>query len=75
MESVQLVQHVQHIYVNKFDTPISHVEIQTSYKKSSVLWDIEPCSPLKVDGPFGVICRLHLHGRSISHARNQSEIR
>jgi hypothetical protein len=40
-------------------------------KKSSVFWDITPCSPLKVNQRFGGTSRLHLQGRSISQARNQ----
>jgi hypothetical protein len=40
-------------------------------KKSSVFWDITPCSPLKVNRPFEGTCRLHLQGRRISQARNQ----
>jgi hypothetical protein len=29
--------------------------------KSYTFWDITPCSPLKVNGCFGVTCRLHIH--------------
>jgi hypothetical protein len=35
--------------------------------------DITLCSPLKSNRRFGGICRLHLRGRIISQARNQSE--
>jgi hypothetical protein len=42
--------------------------------KSSVFWDIGPCSPLKVNRRFGGTYRLHLQGR-ISQARYQREIR
>jgi hypothetical protein len=41
--------------------------------KNSVLWDITPCSPLKVNRSFGTTCRLHLQCRRISQARNQHE--
>jgi hypothetical protein len=41
--------------------------------KSSISWDITPCSPLKVNRRFGGTCRLHFQGRSISQARNQRE--
>jgi hypothetical protein len=41
--------------------------------ESSLFWDITPCSPLKVNWPFGETCRLHLQGRRISQARNQLE--
>jgi hypothetical protein len=43
-------------------------------KKSSISWDIMPCSPLKANRRFGRKCRLHLHGRRISKARNRSEL-
>jgi hypothetical protein len=41
--------------------------------KSSIFWDITPCSPLKVKQHFGGIFRLHLYGRRISKSRNQRE--
>jgi hypothetical protein len=41
--------------------------------KSYIFWDITPCRPLKVNWRFGGTCRLHLQGRRISRARNQSE--
>jgi hypothetical protein len=37
----------------------------------SILWDITPCSLLKVYRRFGGACGLHLQGRNISQARNQ----
>jgi hypothetical protein len=43
--------------------------------KSSIFWDITPCSPLKVNRSFGGTCRFHLQGRKISLARNQRESR
>jgi ferredoxin-thioredoxin reductase catalytic subunit len=42
--------------------------------KSSIFWDITPCSLLKINRRFGGTC-LHLQGRRISHARNQRESR
>jgi hypothetical protein len=39
--------------------------------KSTVFWDITPCSPLKVNRHFGGAYRLHLKGRTISQARYQ----
>jgi hypothetical protein len=33
--------------------------------KSSVFWDMTPCSPLKTNRRFGGTCRLHLQGRRI----------
>jgi hypothetical protein len=48
-------------------------EILTAvFIKSSIFWDIAPCSPLKVNRLFGVTC-LHLHGWRISQVRNQRE--
>jgi hypothetical protein len=41
--------------------------------KSSIFWDITPCSPLGVNRRFEGICRLHFRGRRISQARNQRE--
>jgi hypothetical protein len=35
--------------------------------KRSILWDIKPCSPLKVNRRFAETC-LHLQGRKISQA-------
>jgi hypothetical protein len=39
--------------------------------KSSVFWDIMPCSPLKLYRRFGGTCRLHLQRRRICQARSQ----
>jgi hypothetical protein len=39
--------------------------------KSSIFWDIMPCSPLKVNRRFGGNCRLHLECRRISQGRKQ----
>jgi hypothetical protein len=41
--------------------------------KSSIFCVKTPCSPLKVNRQFGRTCRLHLQGRKIRQARNQSE--
>jgi hypothetical protein len=46
---------------------------QILIEKSSISWDITQCSPMKVNRPFGGTYRLHLEGRRISRARNQSE--
>jgi hypothetical protein len=43
--------------------------------KNTVLWDITPCSPLKVNWRFGGTCHLHLQGRRITRARNQRDSR
>jgi hypothetical protein len=34
--------------------------------KSSIFWDITPCSPLKVNRHFGRTCRIYFKGRRIS---------
>jgi hypothetical protein len=41
--------------------------------KSSIFWDIKPCSPLKCKRYFGVIYPLYLLGQSISQGRYQYE--
>jgi hypothetical protein len=43
-------------------------------KRSSVFWDITPCSPLEVNRRFGGILRFHLQGRILSQARNQHKV-
>jgi hypothetical protein len=45
------------------------------YLKSSIFWDVTPCSPFKVNRRFGGTCRLHLQGREISQAGEQLETR
>jgi hypothetical protein len=40
---------------------------------SSIFWDTNLCSPLKVNRRFGGTCRLHLQCQRISQARNQLE--
>jgi hypothetical protein len=47
---------------------IGHVgfEVLTAVvMKSTVFWDITPCSPLKANRRFGGTYRLHLHGRNM----------
>jgi hypothetical protein len=39
--------------------------------KSTIFWDITPCSLLSVNRRFGGTYRLHLQGRRIGRARNQ----
>jgi hypothetical protein len=41
--------------------------------KSTIFWDITPCSPLKVNRRFGEIYHLHLQGRIISRVRSQRD--
>jgi hypothetical protein len=40
-------------------------------RKTSLFWDITPCSPLKVNQHFRGTCRLNLQGRWISQAEKQ----
>jgi hypothetical protein len=42
--------------------------------KSTIFWDIMPCSPLKANRHFRRTYRLHFQGRSISRTRYQHEI-
>jgi hypothetical protein len=52
------------------------IEILTAVvMKSTIFWDITPCSPLEVNRRFGGTYRFHLQGRRISGARNQPESR
>jgi hypothetical protein len=49
-------------------------EVSTAmFMKSSVLWDITPCNPLKVNRRFGETCRYHLRTWRISQRKNQRE--
>jgi hypothetical protein len=41
--------------------------------KSSIFWDITPCSLLKVIRRFGGTCHPNLKGRRINPARNKRE--
>jgi hypothetical protein len=41
--------------------------------RHSVLWNVTPCSPLKVSRLFGGTFHLHLPRRRMSQARNQHE--
>jgi hypothetical protein len=43
--------------------------------KSSIFWDVTPCSPLKVNRRFGRTCRLYFNGRRIRPARNKREVK
>jgi hypothetical protein len=43
--------------------------------KSTIFWDITPCSPLKANRRFVATYRLHLQGRRIRRTRNHRENR
>jgi hypothetical protein len=65
---------VQHAY--KTTGKIVGFEVFTAVvMKSTIFWDITPCNPLEVNPRFGETYRLHLQGRRVRQARNQSEIR
>jgi hypothetical protein len=52
--------------------PFVRFEVLTAVvMKSSIFWDVTPCSLLKVNQRFGGRCRHHLQGRRKSRARNQ----
>jgi hypothetical protein len=56
--------------------PIVTFEVLTAVvMKSTIFWDITPCSTMSVDRRFGGTYRLHLQGQKISWARNQRESR
>jgi hypothetical protein len=46
---------------------------ETPSEWSSILWDIIPCSPLKLNRRFGETCHLHLQCRRLNLERNQRE--
>jgi hypothetical protein len=48
---------------------------QASIKKTTIFWDITPCSPLRVNRRFGGTYRLHILGRKMSSVRNHHESR
>jgi hypothetical protein len=62
------------VEVGHSDRPIAEV---IKISKSSIVWDIMFCSPLKlkVNQRFRATCRLHLQCRKISWARNQCDRR
>jgi hypothetical protein len=47
--------------------------VYTESVKSTISWDITPCSPLKVNRRFGWTYRLNFQGRKISRLINQFE--
>jgi hypothetical protein len=69
------------LYTSKFDNnlhSLTYVEFEVLRAvviKSTIFWDITPCSPLKVNRCFGGTYRLLLQSRRISRARNQRESR
>jgi hypothetical protein len=65
-------QFLIYLLVNK-STSIVFEILTVVVIKSSVFWDITPCSPFKVNQHFGGTCHLHFQGRSISLVRNQCE--
>jgi hypothetical protein len=47
--------------------------LTTSELKSTIFWDMRPCSPLKVNRRFGGSYSLHFKGPRIRRGRNQRE--
>jgi hypothetical protein len=54
---------------------ITNIVLLTTKLKSSIFWDITPCSPLKINHCSGRTYHRHLQGRRISRAINQHENR
>jgi hypothetical protein len=69
LASMDAVPNMQWKYVYLCTTWSSHSMVT----QSAILWDITPCSPLKVNRRFGGTCRLRCQSRRISKARNQRE--
>jgi hypothetical protein len=60
------------VWVFNFSRCYVRSEVLTAvFTRSSVFWDITPCSPLKVNQCFGRTCRLHLQCRWMSRARTR----
>jgi hypothetical protein len=58
---------------NYFLQPRFFQKENSSYR--SILWDITPCIPLKVNRHFGIIYRLHVQGLRISQASSVCYLR
>jgi hypothetical protein len=62
------------VFKDDYEKLVSYTELDSyavNYQKaikSSILWDITHCSPLKVNRRFGGIQHLHLQSRRISRA-------
>jgi hypothetical protein len=78
-ELQQYIFHKTNTNVYNFhETEITYVvfEVLTAaVTKSTIFWDITPCSPLRVNWHFRGTYRLHLQRRKISRARNHRESR
>jgi hypothetical protein len=62
--------------VTKTERRLGRSEVLTAVvMKSTILWDITPGSPLKVNRRFGGTYRIHLQVRKIRRARYQHESR
>jgi hypothetical protein len=59
------------LHVMSFSRHSSFLNASSISMTSSMLWDITPCSSLKVNRRFGRTFRLHFQSRRISQARNQ----
>jgi hypothetical protein len=61
--------------MRKFINVVEFDVLAAMVMKSTIFWNIKPCSPLKLNRRFGGIYRLRLQGRRISRARNQRRSR
>jgi hypothetical protein len=72
-----LCDYVRHWLHRKISSEQLHVNVgsvvlKAVFMKSTIFWDITPCSPLEVNRRFGGTYSRHLQGR-ISRARYQRE--
>jgi hypothetical protein len=68
-------KHSSYVLTNRLLKPcIEKLVRNHEVKKSTISWEIKPCSPLKVNQRFGGTYHLHLHGR-VSRVRYQFKSR
>jgi hypothetical protein len=76
IHSIPLLCHKFKKIFQRYWTKTVGFEVLTALvMKSTIFWDIRPCSPLSVNRRIGGTYRLYLQGRKISWARNQRESR
>jgi hypothetical protein len=69
-----LCKFVLSLYLFNYEYICIRFEVLTAVvMKSSIFWDITPCSPLNVNNCFGGTCRLNLQGRRKSQVKYQRE--
>jgi hypothetical protein len=67
--------HSNELWSNAWTCHVAGYEWANSLLKSTIFWEITPCSLLKVNRRFEGTYRFHLQGRRISRARIQHESR